>query len=110
MWVVSGGSVTQESFDPAALGVARASLDDLRGGDAAHNARVAHDLLAGAQGPVRDATLLNAAAALAAHAADDAPLLERLADGLTRASAALDSGDAAAALERWTRVSQDLRG
>src|SRR5215218_1612845 len=37
VWVVAGGAVTEESFDPAALGVPRASLEDLRGADASYN-------------------------------------------------------------------------
>ena len=35
VWVVTGGAVREESFDPAALGIARASLDDLRGSETA---------------------------------------------------------------------------
>jgi anthranilate phosphoribosyltransferase len=109
VWVVGGGAVTEESFDPRAVGIGRASLEDLRGGDAANNARVARGVLAGDSGPVRDAVLLNAAAAIAAHAADEGALDERLAAGLLRATQALDSGKAAAALESWVEVSQSLR-
>ena len=109
VWVVAGGEVREESFDPADLGVARASLEDLRGADAAHNAAVARALLGGEQGPVRDAVLLNAAAALAAHAGGDGPLEERLSAGLDRAATSLDSGGAAAVLERWVEVSQAAR-
>ena len=110
VWVVRGGTVECETFDPAVLGIARARLEDLRGADAAFNASVARDLLAGAQGPVRDAVLLNAAAALAAHAAEAGSLTERLAAGVARADAALADGRAAALLERWVTVSQQLRG
>jgi anthranilate phosphoribosyltransferase len=108
VWTVTGGTVTQSTFDPAALGLARATLEDLRGGDAAHNAAVAQALLAGRTGPVRDAVVLNAAAALAAFDASTGSVTERLAAGLARAVAALDSGAAAAALERWVAVSQGL--
>ena len=109
VWVVRGGTVEREVFDPAVLGIGRARLEDLRGADAGYNASVARDLLAGAQGPVRDAVLLNAAAALAAHAAQDGPLAERLGAGLALADAALGDGRAAALLERWVTVSQQLR-
>ncbi|MFN2537449.1 MAG: anthranilate phosphoribosyltransferase, partial [Mycobacteriales bacterium] len=105
---VTGGSVTASSFDPSVLGVPRASLEDLRGGDAALNAGVVRDLLSGKPGPVRDAVLLNAAAALAAYDAAAGPLEERLAAGLGKAAAALDSGEAAAVLDRWVEVSQRL--
>jgi anthranilate phosphoribosyltransferase len=108
VWAVSGGSVTSSSFDPSSLGVPRATLEDLRGGDAALNAGVVRDLLAGKPGPVRDAVLLNAAAALAAYAAVSGGLDDRLADGLARATQALDDGSAAGVLERWVEVSQRL--
>jgi anthranilate phosphoribosyltransferase len=109
VWVVRSGSVQQESFDPASLGIARGSLADLRGADAAYNASVARELLAGARGPVRDAVLLNAAAALAAHEAADGPLVGRLHAGWARAAQALDSGAAATLLARWVEVSRSLR-
>ena len=106
---MTGGTVREESFDPASLGVPRASLDDLRGADAAHNAAVARALLSGAQGPVRDAVLLNAAAALAAYEGGADDLVDRLRAGWHRAADALDSGAAALLLERWVRISQSLR-
>jgi anthranilate phosphoribosyltransferase len=109
VWVVAGGQVTRESFDPSALGIDRATAEDLRGADAAYNAKVARDLLAGAGGPVRDAVLLNAAAAVAAYDGGDGPLVDRLRAGLDRAAAALSDGRAAAALERWATVSGELR-
>jgi anthranilate phosphoribosyltransferase len=88
--------------------VPRATLEDLRGGDAAVNATAVRELLAGKPGAVRDAVLLNAAAALAAFRAAPGPLVDRLADGLAAAGEALDSGAAAAALDRWVAVSQRL--
>jgi anthranilate phosphoribosyltransferase len=108
VWVVAGGDVRTEQLDPADLDVPRASLADLRGGDAAHNADVARRVLAGEQGPVRDAVLLNAAAALAAYDGGAGPLHERLRAGLARAAVAVDEGAAAAVLERWAAVSQRL--
>jgi anthranilate phosphoribosyltransferase len=110
VWVVSGGEVHEERLDPRELGIAPATLDDLRGGDARRNAAVAREVLAGAPGAARDAVLLNAAAALAAHTGGDGPLLERLSAGLARATAALDEGAAADVLERWVTVSRALAG
>ena len=52
-------------------------------------------------GPVRDAVLLNAGAALAVHAAEPGSVEECLATGLARATEAVDSGAAQATLERW---------
>ncbi|CAB4929518.1 MAG: anthranilate phosphoribosyltransferase [Actinobacteria bacterium] len=109
VWVVHDRAVTVQAFDPADLGIARATLEDLRGGTADVNAGVARRVLAGEPGAARDATLLNAAAAVAAHEGGNAPLLDRLRAGLERATTALDSGAAAEVLSRWASVSQALR-
>jgi anthranilate phosphoribosyltransferase len=108
VWVVSGGSVVEEVLDPSLLGVAPAPPEALRGGDAPFNAAVARAFLAGAPGPVRDAVLLNAAAALAALDTAGGSLVDRLSRGLARGAEAVDSGAAAAALERWVATSQSL--
>lgn len=109
VWVVAGGAVRHMSLDPAELGVAAARPEDLRGGDAAHNADVVRRLLAGEPGPVRDAVLLNAAAALAAHAGLTDDLAADLRAGAARAATALDSGAGAELLARWVERSTELR-
>ncbi len=109
VWVVADGSVSRVTFDPAALDVPAARPEDLRGGDAACNADVVRWLLAGEPGPVRDAVLLNAAAALAAHTGLSADLTADLRAGVDRAARAVDSGAAAELLDRWVRRSTQLR-
>ena len=71
---------------------------------------MARAVLAGEQGPVRDIVLLNAAAALAAAAGVPGPdaLVPALADGYARAEQAVDSGAAAALLDRWIEESRRL--
>ncbi|WP_408899082.1 anthranilate phosphoribosyltransferase [Nocardioides sp. R1-1] len=101
LWVVHGGEVEQVSVDPAKFGIAPATAEDLRGGDAQHNAGVVRALLDGTPGPVRDAVLLNAGAALAVYDAPGAPYAEALAAGIARAAEAIDSGAARATLDRW---------
>jgi anthranilate phosphoribosyltransferase len=93
---------------PEDVGITRAEPDALRGADAAHNAEVTRRFLAGEGGPVRDAVLLNAAAALVALDPTDAPLTGQLTDATQRAAAAVDSGEAAAALARWVDTSRSL--
>ncbi len=105
VWVVHDGQVTEDRVDPAALGMAPATTEDLRGGDAAHNAEVVRRLLAGDRGPVRDAVVLNAGAALAVHDEPGAPVQESLERGMTKAAEAIDTGAAAALLERWVAAS-----
>jgi anthranilate phosphoribosyltransferase len=95
------GSVERSVLDPESLGVASSPGESLRGGDPAHNAEVFRRVLAGEQGAVRDAVVLNAAAALAAHEGAADPLEDRLAAGLVRAKESIDSGAAAAVLDRW---------
>jgi anthranilate phosphoribosyltransferase len=109
VWVVHGGAVTETVVDPAAYGIAAADPAALRGADAAHNARVARQLLSGATGPVRDAVVLNAGAALATYDGLGAGLEAALPAGIARAEAAIDSGAAAAALDRWRDLSRGLR-
>lgn len=104
VWVTADGTVTEAVVDAVDLGLPRASAEALRGGDPAHNAAVLRRVFDGEQGPVRDAVLLNAAAALAAHHGVDGDLHKALRSGLEEATAALDSGAAAAALERWIAV------
>ena len=105
VWVVSGGQVTEDRVDPADLGIPTARLEDLRGGDAAHNAAVVRRMLGGAGGPVRDAVLLNAAAALVAAGVGSGTLVDRLAAGLKVAQESVDSGAAAGRLDRWIEAS-----
>jgi anthranilate phosphoribosyltransferase len=101
IWTVRDGQVEQASLDPGALGISPATAEELRGGDAAHNAGVVRRLLDGEQGPVRDAVLLNAGAALAVHEAAEGDLHSRVAAGIERAREAVDSGAAGALLGRW---------
>jgi anthranilate phosphoribosyltransferase len=110
VWVVHQGTVTRTVFDPAVLGLDRARLEDLRGGDREHNAAVARAVFGGERGPVRDTVALNAAAALAAAAGvPGADALDKaLTEAFARASAALDSGAAAELLDRWVAASQRL--
>jgi anthranilate phosphoribosyltransferase len=111
VWIVHGGTVTEETFDPRAVGIEYSPVETLRGADAAYNAGVARKLLAGERGPVRDAVLLTAGATLAAVDGLDLPpgrlpsLTDRLSAGVARANEALDSGAAQAALDRWIEAS-----
>jgi anthranilate phosphoribosyltransferase len=104
VWLVHDGAVTEESVDPSRLGIPAGTAEGLRGQDAAYNAEVVRRLLAGDKGPVRDAVVLNAGAALAVHAAEDGPLDGRLAAGIRRAEDAIDSGVAQETLARWVKA------
>ncbi|MFR9729173.1 anthranilate phosphoribosyltransferase [Saccharopolyspora sp. MS10] len=101
-WVVGDGQVRQERIDPAELGIPLTTPESLRGGDAEVNADVVRRLLAGERGPVREAVVLNAAGALAAHEGIRTDLTAQLRTGIIRAGQALDSGAAADLLARWS--------
>ncbi|GAA5184064.1 anthranilate phosphoribosyltransferase [Rugosimonospora acidiphila] len=109
VWVISDGTVAETVVDPLDLGIPRSQEGDLRGADAPYNAEVTRKLLAGETGPVRDAVVLNAGAALAAHAGPGSDLLGAWRAGIERANAAIDSGAAAAALDRWVTLAASLR-
>jgi anthranilate phosphoribosyltransferase len=110
VWVTDGGQVLPLVLDPADLDIPAAGVEQLRGADAAYNAQVVRDVLAGAQGPVRDAVLLNAAAALVAARdalpLDGAALAQAMHEELTRAAASVDSGAAADVLQRWVAATR----
>ncbi|MGH3343707.1 MAG: anthranilate phosphoribosyltransferase, partial [Carbonactinosporaceae bacterium] len=106
VWLVRGGTVEETLVDPRELGIERVEPAALRGADAAYNAKVARALLAGEGGPVRDAVLLNAASALVAHDPGTGSLVEQLTSGMARAAEAVDTGRAAATLDRWIALTQ----
>jgi anthranilate phosphoribosyltransferase len=104
VWVVREGKVTEETFDPRDVGLELVPVSALRGADASYNADVARRLLAGETGPVRDAVLLNSAAALVALDPGSGPLAEQLRAGMARAAESIDSGAARAVLDRWVEA------
>lgn len=115
VWVVAGGSVTATSLDPAELGIAAVPPAALRGGDRARNAEVVREVLAGRGEAVRDAVLLNAAAAIAAFDGLAGPesagtgLVDTMAKALAEAAESIDSGAAADLLDRWIAFSAASR-
>jgi len=96
------GKIRSFEIAPEDVGLARAKVEQLRGGDAAANAQAVEDVLEGKPSPFRDVALFNAAAALvvAGKAAD-------LKQGLQLATKSLDSGEAEGRLDRLIVVSND---
>ena len=97
-----GSTVSRFTIEPEDAGLERATLAELKGGDADENAAAIQALLAGTKGPLRDAVLLAASAALlVADKADD------LRDGVAIASQSIDTGKARAALDRLVAITQE---
>ena len=97
---IKGGNLTSFEVSPEDVGLPRASLADLKGGDPAHNAAALRGLLEGEKSPYRDIVLFNAAAAfVVANRASD------LKQGVELAADEVDSGRARATLDKLVAVS-----
>jgi anthranilate phosphoribosyltransferase len=101
VWVVRGGEVSEQTLDPGDLGIARGTSEQLRGGAPEQNAETTRRVLAGEPGPVLDAVLLNAAAAVAASRGLTDGLVDDLAQGWQVAQRAVAAGAPAGLLQRW---------
>ncbi|MGO9405673.1 MAG: anthranilate phosphoribosyltransferase [Terriglobales bacterium] len=91
---VRDGQVHTYEVTPEEFGLKRATLEDIAGGDAAHNAALIREIMAGKKSARRDVVLLNAAAALVAAGRAD-----HLRDAVPLAANAIDSGAALARLQ-----------
>ena len=94
-----GTRVRRFEVTPEEAGLPRATLDDLKGDDPAHNAEAIRSVLAGRPGPLRDAVVLAAAGALVV-----AGRAKALRDAAGLAARSIDSGAAQAALEKLVRI------
>jgi anthranilate synthase/phosphoribosyltransferase len=97
------GAVKTYDLNPADLGLASSTVQDLRGGTPDESAAMMHELLScKLNGARRDAVLLNAAAALAAESGDFKSALEE-------ATASLDSGKALTKLNTLVEFSKSFQ-
>jgi anthranilate phosphoribosyltransferase len=101
VYEVTDGKIEETTLDPADLGMTRCHVSQLRGATPAENATTTRSLLRGAPGPLRDAVLLNAGAALRV-----AGIADGYRDGLDLASTAIDSGAAAERLDALVAFSR----
>lgn len=116
IWHVGGGEVTELRIDFAQLGLKSVATAELVGGDARHNAEIALRLVSepGAKDlrGIREVTLLNAGAAIAAYRSNETSaagaLEDRILAGYQLATEALDSGAAAEKLQHWVKATQQV--
>ncbi len=102
-WVfeIREGRVEQRTLTPDDFGLRTTRAEELKGGDAACNRRIAHAVLSGERGPCRDIVLANAAAALVA-----AGVVDTFLEGAAIAAVSIDSGAARAKAEQLARFTQ----
>ncbi len=101
---LKNGRIESYAISPEDFGLARASLDSLKGGTADENAVLLRSILSGTTtGPQRDVVLMNAAAALVAG-----DRVKTLQQGVDLARQAIDSGCALEKLEQLIKFSQSF--
>jgi len=94
-------NISSMELNPADFGIPKASIDELKGGDAPTNARIVRNILTGKErGPKKDIVVLNAAAAvIVGNLADD------FESAIKMAEASVSSGKALACLEKLIEIS-----
>jgi anthranilate phosphoribosyltransferase len=97
---IENGKVRTFTITPEDAGLKPHSTDEIKGGDAAHNAKALRGVLAGEKNAYRDTVLLNAGAALVV-----AGLAANLADGAKLAASIIDTGKATERLDRLVAIS-----
>ncbi len=101
---VRAETVSEYSVAPEDLGLPRAGLEGLKGGDADVNARIIRELLEGRPGPPLDIAVANASFAVVASG-----LASSLTEGTMLAKRSVESGGALAVLERLVAYSMEAR-
>jgi anthranilate phosphoribosyltransferase len=99
-------STTEYEFDPLSVGIARCTLEDLKGGGPKENAERFVDVLRGGShtDAKRDAVVLNAGFGCYVYG-----LASTVADGIQLARSALEEGKAAQKLQDWIEASQAIQ-
>jgi anthranilate phosphoribosyltransferase len=101
---VHDGKTEKYTIEPEDFGLHKCSKRDLIGGDATENAAITREILAGAEGPRRDAAILNSAAALYV-----ARRAESIAEGVEIANKMIDRGKAKEQLDFFIKLSTDYK-
>jgi anthranilate phosphoribosyltransferase len=97
------GEVRTYAFSPEEIGLAPSPVGALAGGDVGTNVSITERVIDGERGPARDAVVLNAGAGIYASGA-----AESIAEGVSRAEAAIDAGFARERLLRLVALTRAL--
>ena len=98
------GGIREYIIEPGDFGIPVSDIADLRGGDAAENARILREVLSGEHGAARDAVLLNAGAAISLGGR-----ARSMGGGISLAGESIDSGSALGKLEAFIRGTSEAR-
>ena len=101
---LKNGEVRTFYVAPEDFGLERASVEDIRGGNAKENAQIVRDILEGQDGPKRNMVLLNASSAFIAAGLDS-----DFNEGIQRARETIDSNKAMNKLRSLIQFTQDCR-
>ncbi len=108
IWETNNFDITKYTISPSDFGMQIGTLEDLRGGDASYNAQVVLDTLSGESGFIRNAVVLNAAAAIVAFEdVNDESFEHRFQRAIQKAEESIDSGKARKVLDSWVAFSNN---
>ncbi len=110
IWDARNGEVKESLFDASDIGIKRASLDELKGGDANFNAKlILQTLRNSGSEAIRDAICVNAAASVVAYENPTGDFKSSMELALARTRGSLESGAALDVLNRWVEFSKNVR-
>jgi anthranilate phosphoribosyltransferase len=96
---VKDGKIVTYKLDPEKFGIKKATLEDIKGGDAKENSKIILRVLKGEKGAPRDIVVINSGAALYV-----AKIVDSLEEGIKKANELIDSGVAYKKYEELTKL------
>ena len=103
VWEVTKNEISHRTIYPDKLGLPACATNDLQGGSAQENAETCRRILEGSAGPINDAVILNASAALVVSGKATQP-----ADGIRQAKESIENGQAIRTLDQLITLSNSL--
>ena len=110
IWDVRSGEVKEFEFDAQELGIPKAGVEKLAGGDATHNAGLIRKALStNGSGPIQDAICVNAAASIVAYENLGGDFFTQMQLAFARAKGSVESGASLQVLNTWANYSESVR-